>query len=77
MKTIKLYLLTLFCIFSFIPLLTSAQENRSYKILSFDETIGIYKNSTVDIVENITYDFVGEYHKGWRAVSHKGIGAIT
>lgn len=60
-----------------IPVLSYAQENRSYVIDSFDANIGIKKDSTVTIVEKITYNFTGEYHKGWRAISQKDIGKIT
>lgn len=37
----------------------------------------VNRDATVDIEERLTYHFQGEYHNGWRAVSLKGISAIT
>lgn len=54
-----------------------AQGAKSYLINTFDATLTVNTDSTVDVIEKITYDFNGEYHKGWRSISHKDIGSIT
>jgi uncharacterized membrane protein len=54
-----------------------AQNTRSYSIDSFNSTLTVNKDSTVDVKEEITYGFIGEYHNSYRSISHKDIGAIT
>ena len=72
----------LYFLFSFIflcvPVFLYAQTNdRSYIISAFDVALGIKKDSTVDVVEKITYQFNGTYNKGWRSISLKDIDKIT
>ncbi|MEI8124082.1 MAG: DUF2207 domain-containing protein, partial [bacterium] len=52
-------------------------KERSYFINDFVATLRINNDSTVDVEEQIAYDFTGGYNKGWRSISHKDIGAIT
>ena len=63
-------------IFSFSTVV-KAQDNRSYTIDSFDATLNINQNSTVNVVEEIGYDFKGTYNKGWRSISNNKISGIT
>jgi len=70
----SLFLVALFFSFSWV---VKAQDNRSYGIDSFDVTFKINQDSTIDVVEDISYDFKGTYNKGWRSISHKDISAIT
>lgn len=52
-------------------------EERSYHYNSIKTTLTVQPDSTVDVVEEQTYSFVGSYHLGWRGIADKGIGAIT
>ena len=66
----------------FISLFSSAknvfaQESRSYYYDSIDITVNVNSDSTVDIIENQTYNFTEEYHKGWRSISFSKIDSIS
>lgn len=50
---------------------------RSYAIPSFDVEMRIQEDSTVRVSETLSYEFDGEYHQGYRNVSHKNIGSIS
>ena len=54
-----------------------AQGARSYEINNFEVILKINEDSTVDVTEQISYDFRGEYHQGWRSILLKNIGSIT
>ena len=77
-KALKYFSFLLIIIFSFSSfVIVRAQENRSYTIDLFDATLNVNKDSTINVEEDISYDFKGTYNKGWRSISHKNIGAIT
>lgn len=50
---------------------------RSYSYDLIDQQIQINKDSTVDITEREKFNFIGEYHKGYRSISKQKISAIT
>jgi uncharacterized membrane protein YgcG len=63
-----------------VPFLTKAQtagESRSYSYDRFDAAITVNKDTTVNVEERLTYDFVGNYHVGFRSISLKGIDRIS
>lgn len=60
-----------------LPTTLLAQEGRSYSYDLFDATIRVNEDSTVDIEEQQVFNFVGEYHEGWRTVPFKDISTIS
>lgn len=61
------------------PLFISAQEteNRSYHYDSVDVTYTINQESTVDVEEQQTYVYSGNFHSGLRSISTKGSDQIS
>ena len=65
----------------FLPAFTYAQTGnteagRSYSYDAIAQTYVVNEDSTVDVTEAQTFNYVGEYHKGWRSISLKGVGLI-
>ncbi|MFZ1987497.1 MAG: DUF2207 domain-containing protein [Minisyncoccia bacterium] len=58
------------------PLFVVAQENRHYEYANIQATYRVLKDATVSVEEILTYDFAGEYHQGYRGLSHKGSDEI-
>lgn len=73
----KKFLVFIVAAIIFLPALVWAQENRSYQYDKIDVSIQVNKDSTFDVTEIQTYNYVGEYHKGWRSVSLNKISSIT
>lgn len=71
----KKALLVVFVYFAFCGSAFAAPKSYTYK--SIDEEIKVNLDSTVDVTEHQTYDFQGNFHKGWRQISLKGISDIT
>ena len=53
-----------------------AQTVRSYGYDAIVQTYAVHEDSTVDVTEAQTFNFVGEYHKGWRSILLNGVGSI-
>jgi uncharacterized membrane protein len=68
--------LVIVSVFCFLPSLIYAQE-RSYQYNKIVTLISINTDSTIDITEEQTYDFTGEYHQGWRSIPHTGFGSLS
>lgn len=60
-----------------VPLAVFAQTDRSYHYTNITAVVDVRTDTTVVVEEKQTYSFVGEYHLGYRSISHKGIDAIT
>ncbi len=58
------------------PCFVSAQTGRSYSYDAIVQHYTVNKDSTVDVVEAQTYNYVGAYHSGWRSIALKGVGSI-
>lgn len=52
-------------------------ENRNYFYEFIDITAQINEDSTVDITEKQTFNYSGQYNKGWRSISLKKIDHIS
>lgn len=78
MKKYFHYLLALSGIFLLLPLVVSAQvEDRSYNYDKIDVEIRVNTDTTFWVEETQTYNFNGEYHKGWRSIPGRKIDAVT
>ena len=56
----------------------SAQDTgRHYWYESISYDVSVQTDTTFTVSEEQRYNFVGEYHKGWRSIPYKGISAIT
>jgi uncharacterized membrane protein len=73
----KIFILICFFIFFFSASSSVFAEEKSYLINSFNASIYVNTDSSVRVVEEITYDFKGEYHKGWRSILNNGISDIS
>ncbi len=77
----KKYLFSFLAIFSFLllyPVLVSAEVgDRSYNYDKIDVEIRVNTDTTFWVEEIQTYNFIGEYHKGWRSIPGRKIDAIT
>jgi uncharacterized membrane protein len=60
-----------------VPLIAGAQVERSYHYAAIDATYTVNQDTTVDVEERQTYEFVGEYYQGWRNIPRKGVDEIT
>lgn len=60
-----------------VPTFLFAQDGRSYFYESISQKFTVNKDTTVDVEETQTYNFTGEYHKGWRSIVLKGVSDIT
>jgi len=59
------------------PFVAAAQADRSYQYDDFSVHYTVNKDASVRVQEDLTYSFQGEYHQGYRSLSHKGSDAIT
>lgn len=68
-------LLSLF--FAFSPALAQEADNNSYSydIIAFNFQVN--PDSTVTVEERQTFNYQGEFHKGWRFIPLSGVGTIT
>lgn len=74
---VQVFLGLLFVSFSLHVSLVTAQVLRSYSYDAIDYAIVINEDTTVDVTETQIYNFIGEYHQGWRNVPKKGIDDLT
>ena len=71
------FIISIFVAILFFPVCAGAEEGaRSYSYEAISQTYTINVDSTVDVAESQTFNYVGEYHKGWRAILLKGVGSI-
>jgi uncharacterized membrane protein len=76
----NIFLLFFGVLFLNVPFVTNAQAvggDRSYIYDRFDAAIMVNKDTTVNVEERLTYDFIGNYHVGFRDISLKDIGRIS
>ena len=74
-RKLKWFLITIF-VFSFFHSAKS-QDIRSYQYDLIDYKIQVNKDSTFDVSENQTFDYIGTYNKGYRSIPYKDISGIT
>lgn len=55
----------------------SAQTARSYSYDGINFEIHINKDTTVDVIEYEGFNFIGEYHQGWRNIPKKGVDDLS
>jgi len=69
---------TPFFIFVLLFFLTAAGEvhAKSYEYVSIDADIAIHENTAFTVRETQTFDFDGEFHKGWREIPHNKLDTI-
>jgi uncharacterized membrane protein len=81
-------ILVFFCVFLFITIFTFVYKvyalelqtdliPRSYIYPSIEFNFKVNKDSTVDVIENETFNFVGEYNLGWRSLNLNKLDDIT
>lgn len=75
-KTIIFFIITVI-VFCFSLNVSLAQEGKSYQYDSIDYTIKVNKDSTVNITEKQTFDYIGGFNKGWRSISLNKIDSIS
>jgi len=68
------YIALLIFVIVFTPIFTFAKD---YKYRHIDVTLRVNTNGTVDVREELTMDFNGEFHKGWRAINLKDLDSIS
>ena len=73
----KFKLLLILSIFFSLSYSVNAQNVRSYQYDLIDYKIQVNKDSTFDVTEDQTFDYIGKYNKGYRSIPYKDIGAIT
>jgi len=61
-------------VFVFAPVWVFA---KSYQYKHIDVTLKVNPDAAVDVREELTFDFNGEFHKGWRSIALKGLDRIT
>ncbi|MDO8565791.1 MAG: DUF2207 domain-containing protein [Candidatus Moranbacteria bacterium] len=76
-QKVQVLLGLLFTAFFFSISQVSAQVARNYSYDAIDYTIHVNQDTTVDVTETQTYNFIGEYHQGWRNIPKKGIDDLT
>jgi uncharacterized membrane protein YgcG len=78
-QKVQVLLGLLFLSFTFILSVpnSSAQTTRSYSYDGINFEIQINRDTTVDVVEHEGFNFIGEYHQGWRNIPKKGIDDLT
>lgn len=54
-----------------------AGEARSYSYGNIRYDITVNSDTTVRIIERQSYNFIGEYHQGWRSIPHDKLDEIT
>jgi hypothetical protein len=59
-----------------LPIFVFAQSNRNYFYEKISQNFTVNSDTTVDVEEIQTYNFTGEYHKGWRSIPLKGVAGI-
>jgi hypothetical protein len=64
-------------VFVLLPVFGWAQSERSYYYDKISQKFTVNKDTTVDVEEIQTYNFTGEYHKGWRSISFNKVSDIT
>ncbi len=64
-------------VFLLVPVLVFGQSNRSYVYDSIDINIHVNDDTTVKVQESLIYDFVGEYHLGWRSIKLNKVSDIS
>jgi hypothetical protein len=55
----------------------ASAQARTYSYGLFDQQIHINADSTIDVAELERFNFIGEYHKGYRSISKNKIGSIS
>ncbi len=71
------YTFLMIVVFSALPIVTMAQTARSYHYENITLTADVNKDSTVTFDEKQSYNFIGQFHEGYRSIPHKDLGAIT
>jgi hypothetical protein len=59
-----------------LPIFVFAQSNRNYFYEKISQNFTVNSDTTVDVEEIQTYNFTGEYHKGWRSIPLKGVADV-
>ncbi|MDO8590450.1 MAG: DUF2207 domain-containing protein [bacterium] len=60
-----------------VPFLLDAQTDRSYFYENISQKFTVHEDTSVDVTESQTYNFIGEYHKGWRSIPLQKVSDIT
>ena len=55
----------------------SNTQTKSYSYPSIDFIFNVNEDSTVDVTEEETFNFIGEYHEGWRSLLLNKVDDIT
>lgn len=70
----RLFLVVLFI---FYNKTASAQDARSYSYDRIEADIVAKQDSSLEVTETQTFNFVGSYHEAWRTIPHEKISGIT
>jgi len=64
------------CFLVAVPAVLNAQDGRSFSYDSVRVNIEVKEDASIIVEEEITYRFIGEYHKGFRSIPLRGVGSI-
>jgi len=68
MKTRLKSLTIISTLFLIAPVFLFAQTNRNYYYENISQKFTVNQDTSVNVEETQTYNFTGEYHKGWRSI---------
>lgn len=72
-----IFLISSVAIFLLMPAFALAETSQSYFYENISQKFTVNKDTTVDVEESQTYNFTGEYHKGWRSIPLNKVSDIT